>query len=457
MADARTVPVVDSTGAPLTSGSPSVSAWARAGTPRTAPTVTPVASAPGVWRINASDADETAGTVVLVDFGAGNLPRYWAVPVYLPDGSNQFDAVVVTNPDGTLWAGAAPTVAGYSGTSLTVTPVPGGSTSLFAFTPAAGDLAAGAVGVILGPAGSAQPFWSYDTEPLASGGGGTLPFSPGVAPEALAVDSLVAFLRRWLPAKVAALNALRQAVLTSALSGPFTIPSGAVLRLQGTGSSPTNVTLTSGSRSATQVAADINAASVPGITASADAVGRLVLTSTAAPAASAPSIVIVAQDTGPTGSNAALGWAEGGEHFETVALAAPSWRGVVDGRPLTAPDMGQGFWVMVGNRTARPTDRGIRRDTYNVAVLVDLWRPWSIHAPPHRTREAISSCVRAVRELVESDDGRYLGRQGAGDVQMVTVDAVTVTGDPLQLNESPGVLFDTAQLTLTIRVFQRSS
>lgn len=282
-----------------------------------------------------------------------------------------------------------------------------------------------------------------------------------IAPDAIAVDALLAYLRLKLPAKVSSLNSSRAAVLTSALAGPYTVPVGAVLRLA-SGSheaTPTDVALTDGSRTAAQVAADIEAVGVSGLTASADAAGRLVLTADNAPAVDAPSCVIVAQDVDgdglATGSNVVFGWAEGGEHFETQALTAPSWRGVVDGRPLTAPDMGQGFWVMVGNRTARPTNPGIRRDTYLVTMTVDLWRPWSASAPPHRSREAISSCVRAVRELVESDDGRYLGRQSAGDVQLATVDGVSIAGDPIQFNEVPGVLFDVAQLTITARVFQR--
>jgi hypothetical protein len=348
-------------------------------------------------------------------------------------------------------------VAGYSGTSLTVTPVPGGSTSLFAFTPAAGDLAAEAVGVILGPTGSAQPFWSYDTEPLVSGGGGTvISASPGLQPDALAITAVREYLLRYLPAKVAQLNALRPAVLKSALAGPFVVPSGAKLRLSSVsqGATPVEVTLTSGGAvSANTIANDINAASVPNLTASVDFAGRVQLTSTLAPAVGAPSVALVARDLGPTGGNAALGWAEGGEHVEAGALVSPSWRGVVDGRPLTAPDMGQGFWVLLGNRTTRPTHPGLRRDTFNVAITTDIWRPFSAAAPPHRSREMISSCVRAVRELLLTTEGSYLGR--AGDIQLASLTDTVISGDPLALSEVPGVLFDTARLTINVRVFQR--
>lgn len=284
-----------------------------------------------------------------------------------------------------------------------------------------------------------------------------------VAPEALAISAAREYLLASLPAKVAALNLLRPAVLKSALIGPFTVPSGAVLKLSASSqeATPTGVTLTSGTRTAAQVAADITAASVPGLTAGVDAAGRLTLTSSSTPAAGAPSVVVVARDSdadgaNATGSNAAFGWAEGGEHFEVPAIVAPSWRGVIDGKPLGgAVDMGQGFWVMLGRRTVTPTHPGIRRDTFNVSVLVELWRPFSANAPPHRSREPISACVRAVREVVESDDGRYLGRQWANDIQLTTIGTVTIDDGVFVANDLPGVLFDIARLTLNVRVFQR--
>ena len=117
--------------------------------------------------------------------------------------------------------------------------------------------------------------------------------------------------------------------------------------------------------------------------------------------------------------------------------------------------MGQGFWVVVGNRTVKPTHPGIRRDTYLVTMTVHILRPMSAHAPPHRTREAIASCVRAVRELVEADDGRYLGRQAFGDVQLATIEGVTIEGAVRDFKDVPSVLFDVASLTLNVRVFQR--
>ncbi|HEY1086483.1 MAG TPA: hypothetical protein VGE37_02270, partial [Archangium sp.] len=248
MADARSIIVVDSTGAPLTTGTPGVSAYDLSGNVRTAPPVAHVAAAPGTWKVTPTDADREAGTVVLVDFGAGNLPRYVAFACFLSDNSNQFWTVVVTNPDGTLWTGTAPTVGGYTGEALSLVPVPPASKSLFVAVPSEDDVADGAEGRIDGPVGSAQPYWSIDTEPLVESGGGEVEASPGVMPDLLAVKSLQDYLRRWLPSKVSQLNGLRAAVLESALAGPFTIPSGAVLRLSSISqtATPTSVALTSG-------------------------------------------------------------------------------------------------------------------------------------------------------------------------------------------------------------------
>lgn len=276
-----------------------------------------------------------------------------------------------------------------------------------------------------------------------------------VAPEAVAVAAFCDFLRAELPAKVTSLNAARFAVLKAGLVGPYTIPSGGKLKLSAVGpeATPVECTLTSGSRTAAQVASDINGTVGVPLTASADADGRLVLTSPTAPTASLASVACVALDA--TATNVVLGWETGGEREEVAALVAPGYRGVVDGRPLVAPDMGNGFWVLLGNRTAKPTHPGIRRDTYLVTITTELWRPFGANATPHRSREAISSCVRAVREVVCSDTGRYLGRDG--DVQLADATEATIFGDPLALREVSGVLFDVARLTLTCRVFQRPS
>jgi hypothetical protein len=180
MADPRSVIVVDSTGAPLTSGTPGVQAFNRAtGASRTAPAIAHLPAVPGTWRILPTDDDETVGTVVLVDFGAGNLPRFWSFQVHKADNSNQFWAVPVVGADGSAWAGAAPTFGGYSGSPTpSLTAMPGAATALYTAAPSSGDITTGAEGRIDGPAGSSQPFWNVSTLPASTSSPWEAP-SPG--------------------------------------------------------------------------------------------------------------------------------------------------------------------------------------------------------------------------------------------------------------------------------------
>ncbi len=425
-------------------------------TQRTQPTFVEIGG--GEYGFTPTDADEAAGVVFLVDGTAAAWPRRFSGAVYTP--AAPFLGWHLEDSTGALWGGAAPTNtlwSDFAAAARTQPTILSATAYLFVAKPSAADLAVDVAFVFTSPAGAYPEDFDGSLERPT---GPSISASPGLQPDALAIEAFREYLLRHLPAKVAQLNALRPAVLKSALAEPFTIPVGAVLRLSASSQEavPTSAPLTAGSVTAAQLAADITAAAVPGLTASSSD-GRVVLTSDTAPAAGVPSVVVVARDgatsAATTGANLALGWSEGGEHVELRALVAPSWRGVVDGRPLTAPDMGQGFWVMLGNRTTRATHPGIRRDTYQVTIQTEIWRPFSAHGAPHRSREAISSCVRAVRELINSADGRYLGRQGANDVQLADASEANVSGDPLSLSDVPGVMFDVARLTLTCRVFQR--
>lgn len=448
--------VYDADGAPKTGASPTfVDYRDRSSNTRTQPTIIELGG--GQYAFLPSDADEAIGVCYLVDNASGNSPR--RVSGAVSTSALPFSAWHLEDDSEALWSGAAATVGSYvSYAGARAAPaVVAVRTYLFAVTPSAADLLVGVSLRADSPSG-AWPLYLQESLVLVDNSiANSASASTGVGPEALVVEALMAYLRRYLPSKCAALNILRPAILKSALSGPFTVAAGMKLRLSATSqeTSPTEVTLPTGSATATEIAAAINAVPVVGLTASADEVGRLILTSTATPIPGAPSVVVVAKDAGNTGGNALFGWAIGGEHFESAALVAPSWRGVVDGRPITAPDMGQGFWVMLGNRTCKPTHPGMRRDTFLVSIATEVWRPFGANAAPHRSREAISSCVRAVRELLLTVDGRYLGRQGAGDVQLADVTEASINGEPIRLSETPGILFDIARLTLTVRVFQR--
>lgn len=445
------------TGAPLLGMAASLSFpdYRLAGAPftqRTAPTFVELGL--GEYGFTPTAADEAAGVVFLVDATAAAGPRYFSGAI--STSAAPFFGAHLETSAGALWAGAAPTVdlwSDFAGAARAAPAVLSPTAYLVVIKPSAADLSVDVAYVITSPAGAEPPGFDGSFETPTSQ---AVTASPGSTPESIVVDSGIEYLRRYLPAKVAQLNAVRGAVLKSALVEPFTIPTGAVLRLSSVSqeATPVSVALPTGSVTAAALVTAINAAPVPGLTASADSAGRLVLTA-AAPATGAPSIALVARDVGPTGSNEAFGWSEGGEHVQTSALVSPTWRGVVDGRAMTAPDMGQGFWVLFGNRTCRPTYPGVRRDLHTVTVALEVWRPFSASAPPHRSREAITSCVRAVRELILPVDGRYLGRQGAGDVQLADISEAVIAGDPFQLPEVPGVFFDWAKLTLTCRVFQR--
>jgi hypothetical protein len=457
MADARPFLITDSTGAPLTGAAAGMTVLARdvVGGVRTPPAVTEVGE--GVYQVQVTDADETAGTVVLVDTGAGNEPRRLVLTCYKADGSNQFWAVCVEDPSGTLWAGAAPTIGSYRGKDgISRTPpavVALAGAYLFAVVPTAADITADVEARIDGPAGSAQAYWNGSTEPIP-----TLPViapSTGMEGEAVVIRALREYLLAYLPGKVAQLNGLRAAALKSATLESFTVPASSSLVLAADRSSAgTTVALTSGVRTAAQVAADVNAAAVPGVTATTDG-GRLVLIATATPAQDAPSVVAVKAST----VNPVFGWDLGGEHVITSGLAAPSWRGVVDGWPVTVPDMGRSFWVILGDRNSVPISPDVRRDEVLVTLDVTVIKP-EANMSPHRSREAISSCVRALRELLTTTDGRYLGRAGAGDVLFTSMSKVNIPGKPFvfspaQNSAFSGVLFDVASFVLTVKVFQR--
>lgn len=275
----------------------------------------------------------------------------------------------------------------------------------------------------------------------------------------LAVRAFREYLLAYLPAKVATINSQRTAVLKSGLLQQFVIPSGAVLRV-GTArdGALTDCPLTAGTHNASHVAGEINAAAPPGITATHANGGHVILEANSAPTAGSPSCVVVGADLSGVATNAAFGWATGGEHVVRAAIEAPTWRGVVDGDWTLAPDRdGGGFWVCVGDRTVRPWPgpTNVRRDEYQVTLSVDVVRRFGANQTPHRDREAIGACVRAVDELLRTTEGRQLGRDADGDIMLVDVVQQRVASSPFDTKQ--GFLFDVAQMTINIRVFQRAN
>lgn len=272
--------------------------------------------------------------------------------------------------------------------------------------------------------------------------------------EALAVKALREYLLANLPARVAAINAANVAQLVAARPGPYVVPaSGALLVGTSRGTTTTN-SLTAGSRTAAEVAAEILTS---GITATADSLGRLVLTSTTAPALGAtvasdtPSVVAVGAHAT---CNALFGWDAGGESVVTSPLRAPNHKHLRDGWMTRAPDGAAGcMWVVLGDRqTTLAPDAKHQRDEYLVEVSVDVLVP--SYSGEERTRERITNAVRAVREVL-TGGGRGLGGFNQG-VLLCRLLRTRIAGMPFGFESGstpPNQLFDAAHLTVGIRVF----
>ncbi len=466
MACTRAFLLLDIDGLPLTTATPTfVDYRDKTGANRTPP-ANPTHIGGGEYAFTPDSTDETVGTVALVDGGATAFPRRHVFPLYEADRTNQFFAWCLEDDGGELWTGTAPTVGLYvskTGSPLsapTISSVAGAY--LYALTPSASDFGGQVVARLDSPVGANAPYFHAVSLPLRT----TVPAVPstGLNPEGLATRHLLDYLRLYLPRKMVELNSLRAAVMMTPGIGTgtqigWTITTGMKLAIATSRSgSGTLVTLPVGAAvTASTIATAINAAPVAGITASADDDGRLVLTSTTAPSASGDSVVVVAKDT--TGGNAALGFDPGGEHVSTSYISPPTWRSVMDGYPVAAPDAKAGMWVIIGDRDSKPwpgPGPDIRRNETDVAFVLEIFRPEANKAP-HRSRDAIQTCVRAVREVLQSVDGRQLGRGQVRDIIRVDVLGVRVGGRPFSFSnrESPNVLCDVAAITINVRVFQR--
>jgi hypothetical protein len=170
MANAIAFLVTSSAGAPVTGATAGMTVLARdvTGAVRTAPAVTELGE--GIYQVQPTDADELAGTALLIDTGAGNEPRRLTATCFLPDKSNQFFAFTLEDTAGALWLGAAPTVGSYRGKDGIARTAPAlaalAGTYLYALIPTPVDIAAEVGFRVDGPAGSAQSYWTGDTEPI---------------------------------------------------------------------------------------------------------------------------------------------------------------------------------------------------------------------------------------------------------------------------------------------------
>lgn len=282
-------------------------------------------------------------------------------------------------------------------------------------------------------------------------------------PSQIAVNAIVAHLREALGASVIAVNSTRFATLTAPNKEPYVLPSGTswVARI-GLGETPgfDDVWLIPpGTYTATQLAAQFDVqnqldAAFLGTASAVD--GRLSFRGT-----QPVSTFFLLSDPGILGVppavtiNALLGFPAGSILANISHIVAPTVDGICDGYPLTAPDMGQGFWVIVADREATPDgDTTLRRDIWDVSTELHIAMPTMPH-DRHRSREAISACVDAVTRCFLTIDGRQLGRATSGDILKVEVVSERIAGQPIQLDEVRNVLFDTAIVGLRVRVYQR--
>lgn len=282
----------------------------------------------------------------------------------------------------------------------------------------------------------------------------------GVLVEQLVATSLREWLLMQLPAKVAEVNGLRAAVLRAPWAGPYVVPAGRTFGFTtATGAVFITAVLTSGTRTATQIAADINTAAGATV-ASEDSAGRLVLTSPLAPTTAAPSLVRLRGGLA-SDANSLFGWAMGGELELLTALVTPGGKGIADGWPLlndlmpNAQSGGSPICVVLGDRESRPARPGPRGDEYLVTIDVSVLRIEPAQQVS-RNREHIHSALRCVREVLMQDNGRLLGNVANG-IQLVLEKSCRVAAKPFTFGDkkSPSPFFDAAVLLLEVRAFER--
>lgn len=224
-----------------------------------------------------------------------------------------------------------------------------------------------------------------------------------LAIEQYAVEALFQTLRDHLPSALLTADAARRARVV-AKKGPYNIVAGTgdVLNVKGTGASATAKALTAGAaRTAAQVAADINGGGgVPGVLASADADGRLVLTSTAAPTSAQVAQVRVEKGT----AEEALGLAHRWRDSVIAALGTPAPRFVE--RDIAHEDQVTGPAVFLEQLRSVPV-QPLRTELHRVAVRLHVLYPGPI-GEFSATLEGVTAFARELLKVPAAGDGRGL-------------------------------------------------
>lgn len=193
MADARSLTVRDSSGAPVTTG---VTFFLylnkQTGAARTQPALTHRGD--GKWVFTPSDDDEAVGTLALLSAGSA-LPRRALFAIHKADNSNQFWAFHYEDGAGSLYIGSG---AGTPGTLQYIDPAGNARTppafafpanphlgvvAIYTLTPTPADVAAGIELRLDAPAAGAFPaYWESSSLPVVTSGEATIPVVSNVTP-----------------------------------------------------------------------------------------------------------------------------------------------------------------------------------------------------------------------------------------------------------------------------------
>lgn len=206
-----------------------------------------------------------------------------------------------------------------------------------------------------------------------------------------AIRALLWSLRRDLPAALALADTTRRATVICP-PGPYVIPALGTVILNGT-----TVSLTAGSRTAAQVAAQINAA-ITGL-ASVDTSLGLVLASATAPTATAPSFVEVGNGT----ANEVLGLVAGDSDRVVQAIGSPRVRFFE--RQLGLLDDWDGPVVAFEReiRDAPQTPLRLNAAIINISLLAVVPGFADCASAAH---EAISAFAQVLAGVIRAGDGR---------------------------------------------------
>lgn len=264
--------------------------------------------------------------------------------------------------------------------------------------------------------------------------------------ESFACEVLRDYLLRKLPAKVAEVNATRAAVLKAARVSPYAVTDDIEAGADVDAESP--VALDTGTRTALEVAGDFTLDAPAGLAASVETIGsatRFIISATAAPVEGTPSVVSLA----PGMANRAFGWGEGGKTIIRSALVAPDDDGVHNGHP-SGMRFGQGgsFQVVLGKRSTAPV-ANIRRDMHVIDIATEI-----VTCEPTQdieaAREYCEAAIRCVREVLAED------RTLDGQAQLVEWPSMMFTPHTMQFEGAVSALLAVANMTLRVRLFERS-